>query len=210
MNFKVLVLIFAVQVFAANLVFAQNEPVPADINAEIRFEGETVVSPQSEPAPEAAVDVCATTLPELESEYADVDRKSRLSDKISAQTYRGYVSSFNDMTKVLFDLAQIKREEMARIDEAEQSLRAALATFNDKKDSKNSKELQDQYMNLTVKLYSSAMDSQKTVDQIKKSLAQVETARAQHDALKQDPIDLENKKLELEGKIISLKIRCRN
>lgn len=211
MKFKAFIFILAVQIFAANLAFAQEA---MDANAEIRFENESEVAPLGSevvsdvPADNPVIDICST-LPQLETEYLDIDRQSRSSDRASSQTYRSYVSSFNDMTQVLFELSQSKREEMQRIDEAEQSLRDSLATFNDKKDLKNSKELQDQYMNLTVRLYSSAMDGQKTVDQLKKALAQVENSRARYDTLKQEPIDLENKKLQLEGKIISLKIRCR-
>lgn len=220
MQFKWIILIFAVHMLAANLGFAQNAEVSLSAD-EIRFEQENLGSSataedffqEQQGTPQVSVqkiaEECVTVLPQLEEEYQNIDKQSRASDKVTSQTYRNYVSSFNDMTQVLFDLAQAKRDELARINEAEQSLKNSLATFNDKKNAQNSKELQDQYMSLTVRLYSSAVDGQKTIDQLKKSLAQVESARAQHDALKQAPVDLENKKLELEGKIVSLKIRCR-
>lgn len=200
---RILLLFIILNVIAGKLAFAAEMDTLHPGNATV---GSTVDFNKSEEA--RPVDECRDLMPQLDSDYQDLINKIRDS-RLSQQTsYDNYLSSFNKMTEVLFEMTSAKEEETKKISDSRDQLKDALVKYGQDKGAESSKALQDTYLNLTVRLYSAMMDSQKGLDSLKGELAQVESTRGQFEVTKQDMDSLDQQKLILEQKLINLKIRC--
>ena len=176
------ILVVMVQVLAMSLAFAE-ETIPV-------------------------TDPCKDTLPALEISYNELSSQLSQERSNQAATNQEYFDSFNQMTDILFKLTDMKVLETQQIVENRDALKDSLTKFNIQRDQEAAKALQDSYFNLTVRLYSALMDSQKKLDGLKSGLAQVESRRTNSESSKQKLDEMDRQKLALEGPLVSLKIRC--
>lgn len=199
---RIFLLFVLLNILAGKLVFAHDSDVLHPGNA-------TVVATVNYSDIEGkAVEGCQAELAKADSDYQETINKIR-DIKLSQQgSHENYLASFNKMTEVLFQMTAEKEEETKKISESRDDLKDALVNYNQDKGAENSKVLQDTYMNLTVRLYSAMMDSQKGLESLKGELAQVESTRGQFEVTKQDLDSLDQQKLALEQKLINLKISC--
>jgi hypothetical protein len=194
------VLFLAIQFLMVRSALAQTEPAAAS----------SAASPTAATALPAAVavDECKDTLPQMESDYSQVIMDIRNLNQNLTGAHEEYLKSFQQMTQALVDLSLKKEDDLKKIMESREALQQAMQKFSEDDSQENSKAVQDNYMNLTVRLYAQAMEGSNTVEALKSQLIGVEEARAQYENSQKSQADLDAKKLDLEGKLASLKIRC--
>lgn len=187
-------------------VYAWAEELPAKTEAVV------VMGPEVEPVPVAPVvqDDCKDLLPQAEKDYQELGDKYQQIKSGQQGSYESYTGSFSEMTDVLFQLTEAKEQETAKISESRDLLKNTVTQFNQDRSTENSKHLQDQYMDLTVRLYSSVMDGQKILDTLKSQLSKVEATRSQFETSKVELEKIDHQRLALEAKLITLKIRCQS
>ena len=112
------------------------------------------------------------------------------------------------MTERLFQVVSEREQETAKLSESRNQLRNSLTQFNQQKTAESSKSIQDNYMELTIRLYSSLMDSQKILESLKTQLTGVEVNRGSMDKTRRQLELTDQQRLALEEKLINLKIRC--
>jgi hypothetical protein len=165
-------------------------------------------------APAAPVDApkddCRDLLPQIESDYKEVEQKYRSLNNGTLTSQESYLVSFNQMTQVLFKMVNDREEETAKISQSRDRLKNSVEQFNLQNTAENSKNLQDDYLDLTVRLYSTLMDAQKNLETLKSQLSQIETTRGQLETTRQEMEALDHQKLAMEGRLISLKIKCQD
>ncbi len=157
-----------------------------------------------------AQDPCKDLLPQAEKDYQALAEKYQQIKSGQQNSYESYTGSFSEMTDVLFRLTEEKEQETKAISGSRDQLKVSVQNFNDNRSAENSKALQDQYMDLTVRLYSSVMDGQKILETLKSQLFKVESTRSQFENSKAELEKIDHQRLALEGKLISLKIRCQS
>jgi len=155
-------------------------------------------------------DPCKDLLPQAEKDYQALAEKYQQIKSGQQNSYESYTGSFSEMTDVLFRLTEEKEQETKAISGSRDQLKVSVQKFNDNRSAENSKALQDQYMDLTVRLYSSVMDGQKILETLKSQLFKVESTRSQFENSKAELEKIDHQRLALEGKLISLKIRCQS
>ena len=192
----------AIHFLAVRLVSAENLPAGAQTPSPAAV---TMAATPTAPNP---MDECKETLPQLEDQYSQVTMDIRNLNQSVTDSHDGYAQSFQTMTEALVELSHKKENELQKIADSRQALEDAVQKFNQDKNKDTSKALEDSYLNLTVRIYSQAMDSEQTIETLKSQMGQVEAARGQYEGSQKSQADLDAKKLELEGKIASLKIRC--
>jgi hypothetical protein len=153
-------------------------------------------------------DDCRDLLPQIESDYKEVEQKYRSLNNGTLTSQESYLVSFNQMTQVLFKMVQDREEETAKISQSRDRMRSSVEQFNQQNTAENSKNLQDDYLDLTVRLYSTLMDAQKNLETLKSQLSQIEATRGQLETTRQEMEALDHQKLAMEGRLISLKIKC--
>lgn len=176
--------------------------------AVIVVEASAPVAAEAPAEPPAEPDPCRDLLPQAEKDSQELAEKYQQIKSGQQTSYEGYTGSFSEMTDVLFQLTEAKEQETARISESRDRLRDSVSNFNQERSAENSKLLQDQYMDLTVRLYSSVMDGQKILETLKSQLSKVEATRSQFENSKLELEKIDHQRLALEAKLISLKIRC--
>lgn len=186
--------------------FARAQDVPASTET-VRVAAE-VKSAATHQVPAEKVDDCKDLLPQMESDYKEIEAKYKALNEGSKNSQEGYLVSFNEMTRVLFQLTEARVEETQKIVDSRNQLSDALDKFNQGGSEETSKKLQEQYLDLTVRLYSAAMDSQAIVDTLKSQMAQVESTRGNYEHVQAELEILDHQKLALESKLVSLKIKC--
>lgn len=159
-------------------------------------------------APDGKVDDCKDILPRMESDYREVERRSRDLDSESRASQETYLLSFNQMTETLFQMSESREMETQKISLGRDAFRDSLKAFDQNKSRENSRALQDHYLNLTMLLYSSMADSQKSLEKLKAQISHIEKARNQYISFQREMESLDRKKLDIEAKLISLKIKC--
>lgn len=217
---KVLLLFFAFYFIVAQPLHAEDlAPAEAEMQAPVSgsdFEATQILGSKTESQrpemqqaqPPAAQDECKDLLPQMENDHRDLEAKYKSLSEGSRIAQDSYLLSFNDMTQVLFQLTEARVEETQKITASRDQLKEALEKFNQGNSAETSKKLQDQYMDLTVRLYSATLDSQKTLDALKTQISQVESTRGQYDSIRQEMDQIDQQKLALEAKLVSLKIKC--
>jgi len=204
---KKIILLLALHLLAVQIVRAEEiQPVGSVITAEVRVEAEVKAAQNAQTTQK--LDDCKDILPQMENDYLELEAKLKALTEGSRTAQDGYLVSFNDMTKVLFQLTEARVEETQKITASRDQLAEALKKFNETNTAQASQKLQDQYLDLTVRLYSAAMDSHKTIETLKTQISQVETTRSQYEGSRQEMDQLDQQKLALEAKLISLKIKC--
>ena|GEM_PF-2736857 len=199
----------AIHFLAVRLVSAENLPAGAQTPSPAAVSTVSAVATvESTVAVSSPVDECKETLPQLEDQYSQVTMDIRNLNQSVTDSHDGYAQSFQTMTEALVELSHKKENELQKIADSRQALEDAVQKFNQDKNKDTSKALEDSYLNLTVRIYSQAMDSEQTIETLKSQMGQVEAARGQYEGSQKSQADLDAKKLELEGKIASLKIRC--
>ena len=204
----------AIHFLAARLVFAENLPAgaqtpsPAAVSVVSQPISSDAQTAQSMVAASIPVDECKENLPQLEEQYSQVTMDIRNLNQSLSESHDGYAQSFQTMTQALIELSHKKEDELQKIIQSRVALEDAVQKFNQDKTQETSKALQDSYLNLTVRIYAQAMESQPTIEALQTQIGQVESARGQYEGTQKSQADLDAKKLELEGKIASLKIRC--
>lgn len=158
----------------------------------------------------AVQDPCKDLLPLAEKDYQALTEKYQQIKSGQQNSYESYTGSFSEMTDVLFTLTEAKEQETKAISGSRDQLKVSVQNFNENRSPENSKALQDQYMDLTVRLYSSVMDGQKILETLKSQLFKVESTRSQFESSKSELEKIDHQRLALEGKLISLKIRCQS
>lgn len=217
---KVLLLFFAFYFIVAQPLHAEDlAPAEAEMQAPVSgsdFEATQILGSKTESQrpemqqaqPPAAQDECKDLLPQMENDHRDLEAKYKSLSEGSRIAQDSYLLSFNDMTQVLFQLTEARVEETQKITASRDQLKEALEKFNQGNSAETSKKLQDQYMDLTVRLYSATLDSQRTLDALKTQISQVESTRGQYDSIRQEMDQIDQQKLALEAKLVSLKIKC--
>ena len=188
---KPIVVLILIHIFAVSMVRAEDAQLIADPSAVTE-----------------AVSDCKDLLPQVESDYKELQQKYKNLNQSSLSAQDGYFTSFNQMTQVLFDVTAEREEETRKISQSRDQLRTALQNYNIDKSAESSKVLQDRYLDLTVRLYSTLMDSQKILESLKGQMSQVEATRGQFTSTRQELEALDHQKLAMEAKLISLKIKC--
>lgn len=221
MKLWVVVLFFAIQFLAAKLVFAEEAQANSDaaptatvalpVSAATAIAKATIpaaVSDAVDAKPANPAEECKENLAQLENDYQQVVMDIRNLNQNVNGSRDEYMKGFQQMTQALVDFSQKKEDELKKIMESRQALQAAMQKYAAQGDEDNSKNLQDSYMNLTVRLYAQAMEGQNTIDTLKSEMNGIESVRSQYEVSQKSQADLDEKKLELEGKMASLKIRC--
>lgn len=158
--------------------------------------------------PNAKVDDCKDLLPQVESDYHELELKYRNLNQSISTSQENYLISFNQMTEILYQITLAREEEVQKMSVSRDLLKNSVQKFNQQRTEESAQKLQESYMDLTVRIYSSLVDSQKTLENLKSQLSQVETNRSQFFNSKQELESLDHQKLAIEGKLISLKIKC--
>ena len=199
-------------IFFGMSVYSWAETTALPSKADITVTTTITQDPAPVQAPVAAVepDECKDLLPLAEQDYAALTEKYQQIKSGQLDSYESYTGSFSDMTEVLFQLTDEKEQETKRITDSRDQLKTSVEKFNLDRSSENTKILQDQYMDLTVRLYSSVMDGQKILETLKSQLSKVEASRSQFEGSKQDLEKIDHQRLALEAKLITLKIRCQS
>ncbi|MEZ0391256.1 MAG: hypothetical protein ACAH59_03510 [Pseudobdellovibrionaceae bacterium] len=153
-------------------------------------------------------DDCKDLLPQMENEHLELQAKYKSLKDGSLSAHDGYLVSFNEMTKVLFQLTQAKVEETQKITTSRDQLSEALRQYQSQANPETSKKVQDQYLDLTVRLYTAAVDAQKTVENLKAQISQVEATRGQYQSSQTEIDQIDQQLLATEAKLVSLKIKC--
>jgi hypothetical protein len=153
-------------------------------------------------------DDCKDVLPQLEIDLSDLENKYKNLNQSQQSSYEAYMGSFNQMTDSLFQVTSDREQETRKISDSRDQLKNSLIQFNQQKTAETSKALQDHYLDLTVRLYSSLMDSQKILESLKNQLSTVESNRSQMENNRKDLESMDLQRLALEEKIINLKIKC--
>ncbi|MGZ5280147.1 MAG: hypothetical protein ACXWC9_09405 [Pseudobdellovibrionaceae bacterium] len=167
--------------------------------------------PSAEPtAVEGPKDDCQDVLPQVENDYSELDQKYRSLSNGSVNSQENYMTSLSQVTQVLFQMVEDREQETAMISQSRDKLRGSVEQFNQQSTLEASKNLQSDYLDLTVRLYSTLMDSQKILETLKSQISQVETTRGQVEMSRQELESLDHQKLAMEGKLISLKIKCQS
>lgn len=161
-----------------------------------------------EPVTNSQADACKNILPQIEAKYQEIEQKYRSLEVGTQASQESYLVSFNQMTEVLFQMTEARELETQKISQGRNALREALIRFDQNKNPENSGALQEQYLNLTMLLYASMMDSQKTLETLKSRLSQIESTRTQYLNSQKEVESLDYERLALEAKLISLKIKC--
>ena len=180
------------------------------------LENTAAIAEDSAPVPAAAASVrasvgseeCEKMLAQAESDYNQVHAKFTEINQKFQKNHGLYLTSFNEMTEVLFEMTNKKEAETRAIVDDKKQLEDSLAQYNQARTPETSKDLQDKYFNLTVRIYSAAMDSQKTIETLKERLTSVEASRNQYESQKKEFENLDSEKLTAEGKLLSAKLRC--
>ena len=211
----IMIIFFGISVYS----WADELPVKANISNTRQTEAHVPETASAVTAPiasnEAVVtapvgDACKDLLPQAEQDYQALSEKYQQIKSSQLDSYDGYTGSFGDMTAVLFQLTDEKEQETKRISDSRDQLKNSVERFNQNRSSENTKILQDQYMDLTVRLYSSVMDGQKILDTLKSQLSKVEANRSQFENAKLELEKIDHQRLALEAKLITLKIRCQS
>jgi hypothetical protein len=158
--------------------------------------------------PNAKIDDCKDLLPQIESDYHELELKYRNLNQSISSSQENYLVSFNQMTEILYQITLAREEEAQKMSVSRDQLKSSVQKFNQQRTDESAQRLQESYLDLTVRIYSSLMDSQKTLENLKSQLSQVETNRSQFFNSKQELEGLDHQKLAIEGKLISLKIKC--
>ncbi len=153
-------------------------------------------------------DDCKDVLPQIETDLSELENKYKALSQGQQFSYESYLGSFNQMTDILFQVTTSREEETVKIVESRNQLRSSLAEFNRQNTSESSKKLQDHYAELTMRLYSSLMDSQKILEKLKGQLSTVESQRGSMEMNRKDLEVTDQQRLALEEKMINLKIKC--
>lgn len=151
---------------------------------------------------------CKDLLPQMERELSETESQFKNAGQSQQMAVEVYLGSFNQMTEKLFQVVSDKQRETAKLSESRNQLRNSLSQFNQQKTTETSKAIQDSYLDLTVRLYSSLMDSQKILESLKLQLSGVEGSRGSMEELRHQLESTDQKRLALEEKLINLKIRC--
>jgi hypothetical protein len=153
-------------------------------------------------------DECRVLLPQLESDYKEIELKFKAITAGVMMSQESYLIGFQQMTDILFQMVKSREEETAAISESRNRLQGSMNSLGQGDHAEASKNLQSDYLDLTVRLYSSLMDAQKSLETLKTQLSLAETSRGQLDLQKQELEALDHQKLAIEGKLISMKIKC--
>lgn len=189
---KILALFVLIHFFAYTMARAQESAAPAIAAA-------AAVKP---------ADDCRDLLPQVEAEERLNEQKFQTLRQGLSGVQENYLIAFNQMTQLLFQISQSREEETRKISESRDLLKNSLQQFNDQKSEESSKSLQENYLNLTVLLYSGLSESQKTIETLKTHLGQVEAARSTYVNARNELEQLDQQKLALEARMVSLKIKC--
>jgi len=162
------------------------------------------------PTMDSRKDDCQDVLPQVESDYRELDQKYRMLSNGAVSSQENYMTSFSQVTQILFQMVEDREQETAMISQSRDKLRGSVEKFNQQSGLEASKNLQGDYLDLTVRLYSTLMDSQKILETLKSQISQVETTRGQLEMSRQELESLDHQKLAMEGKLISLKIKCQS
>ncbi len=155
-------------------------------------------------------DECQIILPQLESDYKEIEAKFKIISDGVTISQENYLVGFNQMTQILFQMVKTREEETAAISQSRDRLKASVENPSMPDPTEASKNLQSNYLDLTVRLYSSLMDAQKSLDTLKEQLSLAESTRGQLELQKQEMETLDHQKLAIEGKLVSLKIKCQS
>lgn len=169
------------------------------------------VSKAEEPKPlktAATIDDCKDLLPQVESDYRELEAKYQSLRQNLPYLQENYLVSFNEMTETLFRMTEAREQETQNISAGRDQLRLALQNFNSQKSDETSAKLQESYLNLTIQLYTSMMESQKTLNSLKAEVSKVESTRSQYANSKSELDSLDEQKLAIEAKLVNLKIKC--
>ncbi len=191
---KIFLLLLFIHLFAYSMVKAQDKPIETS-------DAEMAGRPQND---------CGDLLPQLESDYRELDQRYQLLSNGSLTSQESYLQSFNQMTQILFKMVEDREQETAQISLSRDRLRSSVESFKQQNSTEASKNLQSDYLDLSVRLYSTLMDSQKILETLKTQISQVESTRGQLEASRQELESLDHQKLAMEGKLISLKIKCQS
>lgn len=170
--------------------------------------GQTAASSAAALSSHRPADDCRDLLPQLEADYREIEQRNRMLSNGSMTSQETYLQSFHQVSQVLFKMVEDREQETALISQSRDRLRQSLDRFNQTGSTEASRNLQSDYMDLTVRLYSTLMDSQKILETLKSQISQVESTRGQLEANRQELESLDHQKLAIEGKLISLKIKC--
>lgn len=162
----------------------------------------------AEPSIRHQRDDCRDLLPQLEADYREIETRNRMLSSGSMSSQEAYLQSFQQVSQVLFKMVEDREQETSLISQSRDRLRQSMEQFNQYGTTEASRSLQNDYMDLTVRLYSTLIDSQKILETLKSQISQVESTRGQLEANRQELERLDHQKLALEGKLISLKIKC--
>ncbi len=204
---KTILLLIAIHILASTVAKAETTEMPVETRVEAPAEAlESEILPVASPKP--PVDECKETLPQIENEYRELETRFHTLRQNLGSVQESYLTSFNQMTQVLFQITQAREEETALMARNRDQLRESMQKFNDLKSDETSRQLQEKYLNLTLQIYSSLSQSQKTLESMKSQLQQVEASRSNYISNRQEIDQIDHQKLALEAKMVSLKIKC--
>ena len=202
---KIVLLLLFIHLFAYSVVKAQETVVvPSAVSSAVLVEANL---PQDDKN-QIQRDECKDLLPQLETDLREIETKSRNLSESTLSSQENYLNNFNQMTGILFQMVQAREAETAQISASRDRLRSSVEQFDLQRTSANSQNLQSQYLDLTMRLYASLMDGQKSLEILKTQLSQVESTRGLLESTRQEMEALDHQRLAIEGKLISLKIKC--
>jgi hypothetical protein len=221
---KIILLLLFIHFFAYSVVKAEENVVPSAVSPAILVDAPAAMPPTQlnvkqasssgsdsvSGASELQNNDCQNLLPQMEADYKDLEQRYRDLNHGSLTSQESYMVSFNQMTQILFQMVKTKEEETLMLSQSRDRLRQSVGLYVEQGSSEASKKLQGDYLDLTVRLYSTLMDAQKSLETLKEQLAQVESNRGQLENGRQELEALDHQKLALEGRLISLKIKCQD
>jgi hypothetical protein len=154
------------------------------------------------------MDECKDLLPVLQEDLRALEAKFQEQRQYQAQLQEDYLVQFNEMTQVLLAMAKTREEETQKISESRDQLKISLQSFNQTRTDETSKNLQDDYLNLTLRLYSSLVESHKSLEILKAQISHIESSRAVYVGSIAELESLDRQKLAIEARLVNLKIKC--
>lgn len=154
------------------------------------------------------VDECKDRLPTLQEELRSLEIKYADLRQNQSRLQEEYLGKFNEMTQVLMTMAKAREEETRKISQSRDQLKISLQKFNEIRTDETSKSLQENYLDLTLKLYTSFKDSQKSLEELKSQLNQIESSRSGYLNAIAELESFDHQKLAIEAKMVNLKIKC--
>ena len=223
---KIVLILLFIHLFAYSVVKAEDNVVPSAVSPAIlvdapienrlnsaesgRQSGSRGNSASGTVSGDLKKNECRDLLPQIENDYRDLEQRYKSLNQGALTSQESYMVSFNQMTQILFQMVKVKEEETAMLSQSRDRLRSSVDQFTLQGSAEASKNLQSDYLDLTVRLYSTLMDAQKSLETLKTQLAQVEASRGQLETNRQELEALDHQKLAIEGRLISLKIKCQD